>query len=178
MKTICCCLTLALASACAKNTDTYAAPNTSKPTTSMPSTTPPPAHHTANPGGMNPAGMNPSGTSLPDTSMSDGQTAHKNTVPGNTAPGTKPVPTNPNAPVATDTSNDAADVQLTARVRKVLVDDAALSTASKNVTIVVNGGNVTLRGQVPSDTEKTRIDTLATGVAGVTHVDNQIEIKP
>jgi len=88
---------------------------------------------------------------------------------------TTTIPAHPNA---TDTSNDKADIDLQARVRKVIVDDSTLSTAAKNVVLVVKSATVTLRGTVPTADEKTRITTLATNVAGVTNVDNQIEVKP
>jgi osmotically-inducible protein OsmY len=126
MKPFICCLALALACACSKNTDTYAAGKPSKPMTT---------------------------TSRPADS----------------------IPAHPNA---TDTSNDKADIELQARVRKAIVDDSTLSTAAKNVVIVVKGAAVTIRGTVPTADEKTRIATLATNVAGVTNVDNQIEVKP
>lgn len=90
------------------------------------------------------------------------------------APG-KNIPAHPNA---TDTSNDKADIDLQALVRKTIVDDSTLSTSAKNVVIVVKGGAVTLRGTVPTADEKTRVTTLATNVAGVSNVDNQIEVKP
>jgi osmotically-inducible protein OsmY len=86
--------------------------------------------------------------------------------------------TMPAHPNATDTSNDKADIDLQALVRKTIVDDSTLSTAGKNVVIVVKGGAVTLRGTVPTADEKTRIASLATDVAGVSNVDNQIEVKP
>ena len=91
------------------------------------------------------------------------------------ATSTKTMPAHPNA---TDTSNTKADVDLQALVRKSIVGDDSLSTSAKNVVIVVKSGDVTLRGTVPTADEKTRIGTLATNVAGVTNVDNQIEVKP
>jgi osmotically-inducible protein OsmY len=93
------------------------------------------------------------------------------TKPANTTS----IPAHPNA---TNTSNEKSDIDLQARVRKAIVDDSTLSTAAKNVVIVVKNAAVTLRGTVPTADEKTRITTLATNVAGVTNVDNQIEVKP
>jgi osmotically-inducible protein OsmY len=98
-------------------------------------------------------------------------------APASSTPST-PAKTMPAHPNATDTSNTKADVDLQALVRKSIVGDDSLSTSAKNVVIVVKGGDVTLRGTVPTADEKTRIGTLATNVAGVTNVDNQIEVKP
>jgi osmotically-inducible protein OsmY len=58
------------------------------------------------------------------------------------------------------------------------MDDAVLSTKSKNAVIVVENGRVTLSGAVPSESEKERIAALAGRVVGDDHVDNQIEVKP
>jgi len=116
-----------------------------------------------------------------DTYAAEKEKPAKPPVTQPTAPVSKPVtpPAKPPAaaPVATDTSNDPADIELVARLRKVLVDDSALSVAAKNVVIVVKAGEVTLRGQVPTEAEKTRVYELATAVAGV-GVENQIEVKP
>jgi osmotically-inducible protein OsmY len=97
---------------------------------------------------------------------------------GKTESSKAPPSTMPAHPNATDTSNDKMDVDLQSRIRKAIVDDSTLSTAAKNVVVVVKSGAVTIRGTVPTVEEKSRIATLATGVAGVTNVDNQIEVKP
>jgi hypothetical protein len=98
------------------------------------------------------------------------------TAPSN--PSSMPGKNMPAHPNATDTSNEKVDIELQALVRKTIVDDNSLSTSAKNVVIVVKAGEVTLRGTVPTADEKTRIETLATDVAGVSNVDNQIEVKP
>ena len=62
------------------------------------------------------------------------------------------------------------DVQLTAAVKKQIT--------SKSVKVISNGGKVTLRGSVKTDSEKATAESAARGTAGVTDVDDQIEIKP
>lgn len=104
--------------------------------------------------------------------------ASNSTPPASSTSKSAPASTMPAHPNATDTSNDKSDIDLQARVRKAIVDDTTLSTAAKNAVIVVKNAAVTLRGTVPTADEKTRITTLATNVAGVTNVDNQIEVKP
>ena len=57
-----------------------------------------------------------------------------------------------------------------------MVADDSLSTAAQNVTIVSEGGNVTLRGQVSTPDEKSRIEAAARETPGVGQVDNMIEV--
>lgn len=78
---------------------------------------------------------------------------------------------------ATDQPNNQRDVDLAAAVRSAIVDDASLSTAAKNVTLVAASGHVTLRGTVASAEEKARIERVAAAVAGVTEVTNDITVK-
>lgn len=84
---------------------------------------------------------------------------------------------NPAAKTPFDQGNSAAETDLTAAVRKAVVGDEALSTNAKNVKIITNGTKVTLRGPVNSEQEKKTIESLAKRTAGVTEVDNQIEVK-
>ena len=46
-----------------------------------------------------------------------------------------------------------------------------------NVKVITSGGVVTLRGPVKSQQEKAAIDAKAKQVAGVTRVDNFLEVK-
>lgn len=78
---------------------------------------------------------------------------------------------------ATDQPNNQRDLDLAAAVRAAIVDDEALSTAAKNVTLVAASGHVTLRGTVASAEEKARLERVAAGVAGVTEVSNDITVK-
>jgi osmotically-inducible protein OsmY len=66
---------------------------------------------------------------------------------------------------------------LLAKVRQAVVDDKTLSTNAHNVKIVTNNGVVTLRGPVKSADEKKTIEAIATQVAGVTKVENLLEIE-
>src|SRR6185369_3411455 len=69
------------------------------------------------------------------------------------------------------------DRRITADVRKAITDDSAMSMNGRNVKIVTLNGVVTLRGPVDSQAEKDAIEAKAKGVAGVTSVDNQLEVK-
>ena len=82
---------------------------------------------------------------------------------------------------ATQTSWDQAenetDRQISATVRQAVVGDSSLSTNAHNVKIITSGGTVTLRGPVKSSEEKAAIESKAKQVAGVTRVDNLLEIE-
>ena len=82
---------------------------------------------------------------------------------------------------ASQTSGDQAenetDRQISANVRQAVVGDSSLSTNAHNVKIITSGGTVTLRGPVKSSEEKAAIESKAKQVAGVTRVDNLLEIE-
>jgi hyperosmotically inducible protein len=76
-----------------------------------------------------------------------------------------------------DQGESEADLAITAKIREAVVADKALSVNAQNVKIITNTGMVTLRGPVKSEEEKKAIEAKATQVAGVTKVDNQLEIE-
>jgi len=80
------------------------------------------------------------------------------------------------APTSGDQSNAKSDVTITQEIRKAVVADKSLSTNAHNVKIITADGVVTLRGPVKSATEKATIEAKAKQAAGVTRVDNQLEI--
>jgi len=77
---------------------------------------------------------------------------------------------------AGDQSNKQEDVNLTAAVRQSIVNDDKLSMSAHNVKIVALNGVVTLRGPVDSPQEKAIVAEKAKTTAGVTRVDNQLEV--
>lgn len=74
-------------------------------------------------------------------------------------------------------SNASDDRSLLASVRQAVVEEESLSVMAHNIKIMVQDGLVTLRGPVKNTAEKAKIETLAQGVAGVSKVDNQLDIK-
>jgi hyperosmotically inducible periplasmic protein len=82
---------------------------------------------------------------------------------------------------ATQTSGDqaenATDRRISEEVRQAVVGDKSLSTNAHNVKIITSGGIVTLRGPVKSKDEKAAIESKAKQVAGVTRVENLLEIE-
>jgi hyperosmotically inducible periplasmic protein len=75
-----------------------------------------------------------------------------------------------------DQSESEADRTISQNVRQAVVADDSVSTNGKNVKIITIDGTVTLRGPVKTEQEKTNIGAKAQQVAGVTRVDNQLEI--
>jgi osmotically-inducible protein OsmY len=74
-------------------------------------------------------------------------------------------------------SNAKGDRELLAAVRRSVVKDKSLSTTAHNVKILAENGVITLRGPVKSDAEKAQVEALARQVAGVTSVQNNLDIK-
>jgi osmotically-inducible protein OsmY len=78
-----------------------------------------------------------------------------------------------------DQSESSADIKVTADIRRAILDDKSMSINAQNCKIITEkSGLVTLRGVVNSQAEKESIETKAKAIAGVTKVDNQLEVKP
>jgi hyperosmotically inducible periplasmic protein len=75
-----------------------------------------------------------------------------------------------------DQGGSEADRTVTQHVRQGVVDDGTLSMTAKNVKIITVDGVVTLRGPVNSAAEKSQVASIAQRVAGVTRVDDKLEI--
>lgn len=83
------------------------------------------------------------------------------------------------APTPIDQSQATADVEITAAIRRAIMEDKSMSVNAQNVKVITQaGGVVTLRGVVNSQAEKDAIAAKAQAVAGVTRVDNLLEVKP
>lgn len=76
-----------------------------------------------------------------------------------------------------DQGQNAKDVNITAEIRRAIMDDDAMSIKAQNIKIITENGVVTLRGPVDTQAEKDAIEAMAKAVAGVNRVDNQIEVK-
>jgi len=75
-----------------------------------------------------------------------------------------------------DQSEEKGDRELTQRIRKAVIGEDALSFTAKNVKIITRAGQVTLRGSVKSQNERTIIEKLAKDAAGPGRVVNEIEV--
>ncbi len=76
-----------------------------------------------------------------------------------------------------DQSNSSADLKTTQAIRQALMKDSELSTTAKNIKIITNNGQVTLRGPVKNAQEKAKIDQLARSAAGGAKIDDQLDVK-
>ncbi len=74
-------------------------------------------------------------------------------------------------------SNTKADLELTRQIRRAVMKDDSLSMMAHNVKIMSEHGDVTLRGPVETEREKTLVASKAQAIAGVDKVDNQLEVK-
>jgi hyperosmotically inducible periplasmic protein len=76
-----------------------------------------------------------------------------------------------------DQSNSQADLKITQAIRQALMKDGELSMTAKNIKVITNNGQVTLRGPVTTAQEKAKIDQLAKSAAGGAHIDDQLDVK-
>jgi len=130
--------------------------------------------------------------SAPQRDRDAGATETSFNAPVKSAPSTKPYGDPARAPDNTrtnqrdrngstltplDQGNSPAEIKITATIRDQLVNDKALSFNAKNIKVITVGTKVTLRGVVKSESEKAAIENYSRKAAGVTEVDNQIEVK-
>jgi hyperosmotically inducible protein len=79
-----------------------------------------------------------------------------------------------------DQGNSDLDLHITQNLRRSIVsgkDGRHFSFAAKNIKIITVNGDVTLRGVVANDAERTTIESLAQQLAGVKKVNNQLGVK-
>jgi osmotically-inducible protein OsmY len=78
---------------------------------------------------------------------------------------------------SSDQSNSSADLKITQAIRQALMKDSELSTTAKNIKIITDDGQVTLRGPVKTAQEKAKISQLARSAAGGAKIDDQLDVK-
>jgi len=83
---------------------------------------------------------------------------------------------NTDAKTPLDQSNDQDAIEVSAGIRRAVLEDSSLSTSAHNVKIVTNGNVVTLRGPVESADEKKRVESLAVKAATGKQVRNELSI--
>jgi hyperosmotically inducible protein len=79
-------------------------------------------------------------------------------------------------PTADQQKQDRPDTDITRDIRRSITNDKTLSTYAKNIKIITQSGNVTLRGPVRSEEERKSVEAKASEVAGANHVKSEIEI--
>jgi len=83
-----------------------------------------------------------------------------------------------NAKTPINQNENQKDIDITAGIRKQIVNTEGMSTNARNVKIITADGKVTLRGPVASEYEKDKIEKFAKDQAGDENVDNQLEVAP
>lgn len=71
-----------------------------------------------------------------------------------------------------------ADREITKKIRSAIFQDKSLSTYAHNVKIVTRNGQVTLKGPVRTEEEKSTVESKAAAVAGQSNVTSEITIVP
>ena len=79
-------------------------------------------------------------------------------------------------PTAGQQKENQSDREITRQIRRSITQDKDFSTYARNIKIITQNGNVTLRGPVRSEEEKKAIEAKANEVAGANHVKSEIEI--
>jgi len=77
-----------------------------------------------------------------------------------------------------DQSEAKSDLELTRSIRRAITENSQFSTTAKNIKVITTAnGKVILRGPVNTPAEKDQIAQLVQSTAGVTAVDNELEVK-
>lgn len=116
-------------------------------------------------------------TSRPATSppATESETAPNSpSSPSETAPNSPTTATEPSTAGLPTMSE--ADQALAQQVRDALQKNAGTAAAGENVQVHARDGEITLRGSVNSEQDKTNMGTTAQQVAGVKSVNNQLEV--
>ena len=79
---------------------------------------------------------------------------------------------------ADNQSQSKSDVDISAKIRQMIVKEDTLSTNAHNIKIITVNGMVTLKGPVKSDAEKTAVEQHAIHIVGEKNVKSEIEIAP
>jgi DNA polymerase-3 subunit gamma/tau len=82
----------------------------------------------------------------------------------------------PKAEAAAEVAEPTPALGTASRIQDRLLADPLLSPAARRVTIIVENGIVTLRGQVATEQERSRVDRIATDVAGNAMVRDELEV--
>ena len=117
----------------------------------------------------------PSTAKVPSGTPSDTAGSARNSpAPDNTAVNRRDAEADTKTPI--DQNENQADVDVTAKIRRRVLDVQDLSINARNAKIITANGKVTLRGPVNSTAERDTLDRIAREVAGDGNVDNQLEV--
>ena len=85
---------------------------------------------------------------------------------------------NPNEPTADKQQNNRSDRDITQQIRKSITADKTFSEYARNVKVITQNGQVTLKGPVRTDEEKNAIEEKAKAIAGDANVTSDLTVKP
>ena len=85
---------------------------------------------------------------------------------------------NPNEATADKQQNNRSDRDITQQIRKAITGDKTFSEYARNVKVITQNGQVTLKGPVRTDDEKSAIEIKAKAIAGDANVTNDLTVKP
>ena len=77
---------------------------------------------------------------------------------------------------AAQQKENRSDLEITQKIRRAITSDKALSTYAKNIKVITQNGEVTLRGPVRSEDDKRAVEAKANEVVGAAHVKNEIQV--
>lgn len=69
-----------------------------------------------------------------------------------------------------------ADRKMSQQIRRAIVKDKSLSVYAHNVKIITRNGNVTLKGPVRSEQEKSAVEAAAAKVVGNGKINNELTV--
>jgi osmotically-inducible protein OsmY len=78
---------------------------------------------------------------------------------------------------AQDQGTSAKDTELTRSIRERIVADQSLSMRAKNITIISQNGQVTLKGPVATNVEQSKVEEIARKANGTQSVINQTQVS-
>lgn len=81
-------------------------------------------------------------------------------------------------PTADQQKNNPSDRDITQLVRQSIVKDDTMSTYARNIKVITQNGQVTLKGPVRSEEEKRAVEAKATAIAGEGKVTSELTVKP
>jgi hyperosmotically inducible protein len=111
------------------------------------------------------------------TVISQGQTPDPAVKPDNTE--TNKRDRNSGEATADRQKMNAADQDLTQRIRQSIMSDKSLSSYAHNIKIISQNGTVTLKGPVKSDDEKRIVMAKAVAIAGsADKVTDEVSVTP
>ncbi len=74
--------------------------------------------------------------------------------------------------------SNASDSEISAKIRRDIMQEKNMSTYAQNIKIITVNGKVTLKGPVRSTVEENNILKYARTLVGASNVVNEIEITP